>query len=129
MNPCLDKVEIFLNGVSVNFDQSLYDVTTTFSNADNSCGSKQSFQIEVNHDPFISSVREWLLCRSQRLLNETSSLRESKTDIADSGVAFIETVTYALEAINQNKDELRQNFKVPQDDDSLPLHFNMHKYT
>lgn len=128
MDSCLDKVESFFNSACVNVDQSVYDVTASFLNVDHSCSSKNSFQNDGNYDPFVLSFRDWLQSRSQRLNNEQLSFSESKTDLVDCGLNMMETVAFSLETINQNKEELRQNFKHPQADNTLPIHFDLHKY-
>lgn len=127
MESCSDKVETFLAGVSLNFDQSVCEGTSTFSTiADQSCSSKLSIERATNRDPLISSLREWLHSRLEPLPND-SSLQILKPDPSECLLNFVEATTKALEAVNHSKEDLRQNFKLPQTDNNLPLHFSKHK--
>jgi hypothetical protein len=123
-----DKVENFLAGASINYDHSGNETTTTFSAADQSSisGSKSSLLTLTNSDPLFSSLREWLHCRSQCMPDE-EVLNESKLDLVDTGLQFVEMAASALETVILNKEDLRHCFKVPLTANVLPLHYNQHK--
>ncbi len=127
MDSCSDKIENFLSGVSINCDQSVFESTAILSIADqSSCVSKNSVQTVMYSDPLISSLREWLHTRLQPLSDE-ASIKESRQDLADNGLNFVETAATALETVVQDKDELRHHFKTPLAENTLPLHFDHHK--
>ena len=149
MESCLDKIENFLSAVSINCDHSVFESTTLLSITDPSSSvSKTTIQsvpefIEwiLNRiynnfyhfnqikcdDPQISSLCEWIHSRSQHLSAEPT-VKESEPDLMSNGLNMVENVATALETIVQDKEELRHHFKTSHAENTLPLHFDHHKY-
>lgn len=129
----LDKTENFLAAVSINFDLSAYETMAMFSTADQSTNSssKNCHQTLTHSDPLFSTLQEWLHNRSQCLPDEEncneSKPDESKPDMMDFGLCFVEMAATTLETVVQNKENLRHHLKIPLAGNCMRLHFNQHR--
>ena len=119
----VDKVEKFLANVFMYTDQSVLDSSSVFPECENTF-SASSPNANSTSNSFMATIRDWLAIQNQE--TDDHSLIEKQIHITHKGTEFIEDLIAHLTTIIQDKDDLRQQLKLPADDNSLPIHYDQH---
>ena len=125
-NNNLDKVEKVLASVSLHTDYSLLDASSVFAEAESACGVSTPAAASMTTDSFGVALRDSLALKDT-IPNDSKNQSEPESSLSSRGVAFISDLRHVMETIVREKDNIRQQLKLPIKDNSLPVHYDHHR--
>lgn len=126
-NNNLDKVEKILARVSLHTDYSILDTSSVFVEPESTCLSTPA---SITTDSFGFVLRDSLAVKETLPDNESKNQTRQEVQascLSDQGVGFISNLLSHMETIIREKDNIRQQLKLPIADNSLPVHYDLHR--